>query len=144
MADTDLPVTGKSTSITVLLGGVVKALTDQITSFSAKPSITEVATKNLGQSGSKVDTEFDGWEGSMEVSDSNGAASDIVDAMESASRLRLPLSVIITETVSYANGTSRRYTYTEVKIISSDSSNSRGQARKITLGWKTGKQRVTA
>lgn len=144
MADTDLPVTGKSVSVTLLMGGVVKAVTDQVTSFSAKPMITTVETKKLGKSGSDVDTEYDGWEGSLELADSTGVGNDVVDAMESASRLRLPLSLILVETVSYANGTSRRYTYTEVKVISSDNSNSRGQVRKTTIGWKTGKQRVTA
>lgn len=144
MADTDLPATGKSVSITLLMGGAVKAITDQVTSFSAKPTITRIDTKALGQSGSKIDTEFDAWEGSLELADSNGAAGDIVDAMESASRLRLPMSLILVETVYYANGTSKRYTYTEVKVISFETSNSRGQVRKATIGWATGKQRVTA
>lgn len=143
MADTDLPVTGKSVSITVLLGTVPKRVTDQITSFSAKPSITEISTKALGQSGSFIDTEYDGWEGSIEIADSNGHADEIVDAMESASRLRLPLSLIITETINYADQSSTRHTYRECKITSSDASNGRGQARKVTLAWKTGKQRVT-
>ena len=144
MADTDLPISGKSVSITLLLGGTVKAVTDQVTSFSSKPTITKIDTKNLGQSGSKIDTEFDGWEGSLELADSTGAAGDIVDAMESASRLRLPMSLILVETASYADGASRRYTYTEVKVVSFDTSNSRGQVRKATIGWATGKQRVTA
>ena len=144
MADTDLPVTGKSVSVTLLLGGVVKKITDQVTSFSAKPMITVIDTKTLGVSGSKVDTEYDGWEGSIELATSSKDFDEVIDAMESASRLRLPLSFIVSETINYADLSSVRHTYVECKLTSADVSNSRGQARKGTLAWKTGKQRVTS
>ena len=143
MADIDLPASGKDTSIRVVIDGVLKLLQDQVTRFTAKPTYDEIVTKPMGVSGSKIDKEFVGWEGSIELAVNTATLDEMMDAINAALIARVPVVINIVDTSHYRNATSKTYTYPDVKL-DYDRSGQRGEAMKVTLGWKTGQNRIAA
>jgi len=143
MADTDNPVTGKDTKLSILVDGVSKLLQDQIVSFEANPIIDEIGTKVLGSSGQKIDAEYAGWELMIEFAPSTGAVDEIVDVLESSRRLGLPTSVIVADTTTYRDLTKTTHTYLELVMVTSKRSKRRAQAQNHALNFKTGKQRIS-
>ena len=143
MADTDLSATGKDTSITISINGTPVAIQDKIKNFNADPMITEIVSKHLGRSGSSVSQEFDGWEGSFEVDSSTGALDSAFDTIVAAIVTRTPVVLLITDTTYYRDGTSKTYTYPDVKITVGKKV-TRGENTTHPVKWKTGSNRIAA
>jgi hypothetical protein len=144
MADTDLGVTGKDAQITLSRNGVVAAIADAVVSRSAEPVLTEITQKHLGTSDVDVDVEHEGWKGEIEVTDKTSEIDEILDAVISDSRLRIPGILNYVETTHYRDGSSKTYVYPDIKIVSASKSAKRGEATTHRLSWRTGKNRIAA
>jgi len=144
MADTDVPVTGKDTKLSVLVDGAIKLVEDQIVNCTVKPMIDEVTTKVLGESGSKVDAEYAGWELEIEFAPSTSATDDIVDVLESSKRLGIPALVVVAVTTNYRDLTKKTHTYTNLVLTASSRSARRATAQSHSLTFKTGDQRIAS
>ena len=143
MSDLDLPASGKDTQIRIVVDGVLKLVQDQVTRFTAKATYDEIVTKNLGTSGSKIDKEFVGWEGSIELSVNTAAWDEIMDLINAALILRVPVLINIVDTTYYRNASSKTYTYADVKL-DYDRNVQRGESTKAPVGGKTGRNRIAA
>ncbi len=143
MSDIDLPISGKDTQIRVVVDGALKLVQDQVTRFTSKATYDEIVTKNLGTSGSKIDKEFVGWEGSIELSVNASTLDSLMDVINAALIARVPVLLNIVDTTYYRDGSSKTYTYPDVKL-EYDRNVSRGESTKATLGWKTGRNRIAA
>lgn len=143
MSDIDLPSTGKDTQVRVIVDGVLKLIQDQVTRFTAKTTYDEIVTKNLGTSGSKVDKEFVGWEGSIELSVNTATWDAVMDIVNAALIARVPVLINIVDTTYYRDGSSKTYTYADIKL-DYDRNVQRGEATKVNVGWKTGRNRIAA
>lgn len=143
MADTDLSATGKDTSITFSINGAPIQVQDKIKNFNAKPMITETVGKYLGRSGSSIGQEFDGWEGSFEVDQSTAAMDEGFDLVVAAIIARTPVVLLITDTTYFRDGTSKTYTYPDVKITV-EKKVTRGENTTHSCTWKTGSNRIAA
>ncbi len=140
MPDTDLPITGKDVSLVLLLNGVPRSVTDQVTRFEAKPVYDEIQIKNLGRSGSQIDMPFSHWEGTIELAISNSAIDDMIDLITLARRNRIPLEINATEIIRYRDLTSAGYQYRDMKLAF-DRKTVRGESNTITIAWKSGVDR---
>lgn len=143
MADTDLPVTGKDTSIVIIVGGTTQALFDQIEDFSAEQVVSTSIFRPLGTSTRKIDKEPEGYKGTFTVRTSTNAASLMEDILDAASRARLPTTVNIVRTTRYRNGTATTHIYRDCKLDFS-SKMKRGEQDATTVNWDSGEARVAA
>lgn len=143
MADTDLSATGKDTSITFSINGAPIQVQDKIKNFNADPMISETMGKYLGRSGSSIGQEFDGWEGTFEVDASTAALDEGFDLVVTAIIARTPVVLLITDTTYYRDGTSKTYTYPDVKITVGKKV-TRGENTSHPVKWKTGSNRIAA
>ena len=143
MADTDLSATGKDTSVTFSINGAPIQVQDKIKNFNADPMISEQMGKYLGRSGSSIGQEFDGWEGSFEVDSSTAALDEGFDLVVAAIVARTPVVLLITDTTYYRDGTSKTYTYPDVKITVGKKV-VRGENTTHPVKWKTGSNRIAA
>jgi hypothetical protein len=141
--DQNLPSSGKDTKIVITVDGALKEVVDQVTNFTAKAIYDEIVTKPMGQSGSLVDKEFVGWEGDIELALNTAEVDEMMDLINAALIARIPLLLVITDTSHFRDGTSKTYTYPDVKL-EYDARKKRGEANGITLRWKTGKNRIAA
>lgn len=141
MSDTDLPVEGRDVKLLILLNGALQRVVDQVTSFSANAAYDRVETKPLGTSDRKLDDVLTGWEGSVELSVSRPAVDDLMDQIHTAQRNRTALEVQLREQVLYRDGSRRTYLYREVKLQVA-TTNTRAEARKTTLNWASGTNRI--
>lgn len=143
MPDTSLPASGKDTSVTLSLDGALKQVQDQVTRFTCKPMYDEIVSKSLGKSGSNIDKEFAGWEGTIEFDVSNGTVDEMFDLINAALQTRIPTLINIVDTTHYRDLSSKTYTYPDVKL-DYDRRTARTEATKITVNWKTGLDRIAA
>lgn len=143
MADTDLSTNGYDTTITVSINGRPVQVQDKIKNFNAEPMMTEITAKYLGRAGSSISQEFDGWEGSFEVDCATGALDSAFDQVIAAVIARTPLVLLITDTTYFHDGTSRTYTYPDVKITVGKKV-VRGENTTHPVKWKTGSNRIAA
>lgn len=143
MSDVNTPITGKDVRVVLTINGAVRQVQDQVTKFSAKPVYDEIVTKNLGVTGSKIDKVLTHWEGSIELAVERATLDELVDTVNAARRNRVPVVINITETISYRDGSSKRYTYPDIKA-DFESSASRGEAKTFTINWKSGQDRIAS
>lgn len=142
MADQDLPISGKDTRLQFLVKGVPQAVTNQITSFTASRTVSEIMTKTIGSSTVFIDQEPEGWEGTFEVAAATVAIDDVMDAVDAAQRARLPNSLQLVDVTNYRNGTSNSWIYPDIKI-NYERTVRRTQATVIRITWKTGLARIS-
>ena len=140
MADIDLPISGKDTSIMVQLAGIPQGVQDKVLRFEAKPVFDEITSKHIGKSGSDIDNEFAHWEGTIEFSISSGIVDDLLDTVTQARIDRVPVLINATENINYRNGVSRSYQYLDLKL-QFDRKTVRGEANTISVPWKSGVNR---
>lgn len=136
----DVPSTGKDTSIQLLVDGVPMRLLSQITNFTADAVYDMIETKLLGSSGRKLDKEFTGWKGSLDISTADGQLDDFIDAYNFNVQNRIPQLVNIISVTRFRDGTSRTHVYPQVEVDWGVKVR-RGEARIVTLGWETGLDR---
>ncbi len=141
MADTDLPVEGRDTTILVMVNGVLQNVVDQITNFTSNCVYDRIETKPLGTTKTKIDDAPSGWEGTIELAVSRPTVDDFMDQLHTAQQTRVPMDVQIREQVRYRDGSVRTYLYREVKLQLA-TVNVRAEARKTTLNWKSGENRL--
>ena len=141
MPDLDLPVSGKDTQILISVDGVLVNVVDKVTSFNSRAVYDEIETKGLGTTERYIDKVPTGWEGDIELAVSRRTIDEIIDTIHAAQRARVPVLINIRSTTTYRNLTSKSYTYPDCKL-DFESRERRGEARTVTLGWKTGLDRI--
>jgi len=141
VSDIDLPVEGRDVAVMVMVNGQIKRLVDQITNFTSNAVYDRMETKPLGTADVLIDDVAVGWEGTIETAVSRATVDDFMDEVHAAQRARVPMAVQIREQVRYRDGTVRTYLYPECKLQVA-TTNVRAEARKTTLNWKTGKNRI--
>lgn len=141
MASASLDVTGKDSKLILTQNGVLIAVVDQITEFSASATYDEVRTKHLGRSGSRVQKEFVGWEGSLGFTRQNSALDDLIDQLNVFRKNRVPYIMNIAHSIFFRDGSTRGWIYRDVEI-EFETSTTRGEADTITSSWVTGNDRV--
>jgi hypothetical protein len=142
MADTNA-ASGQSASIQVIVDGVAVQIQDKVTGFTVKEKKTDIETKALGGSGTQIDQEFDGFEGSITVAASTAEVDEMMDTIRAAQIARVPVTVNIVGATAYRDASSKAYTYPDCKLTL-ETSVRRGEAIMHTLTWKTGKDRIAA
>jgi hypothetical protein len=140
MADTDLQVTGKNTSIRVVQNGTIVQIQDRVTNFTRDLEVSEVDGQYLGQTGRQTAQEFLGNKGTLEIEESTNAVGEFEDTIVAAMIARTPLVINIVDTTYYNDGTSVTYTYPDCKLTFGRRG-ARGEATKTTITWKNGKPR---
>jgi len=143
MADTDLPPPGKSTSIQLVVDGVITQIQDNVTSFTEQEDVDEIVTKPLGKSGSQISQEFVGHNGTAEVTESTSAPQDLQDLVNAARVARVPLVINIVRTTYFNDGSSVTHTYPDCKLTFGRKV-SRGEATVTTITWKNGTPRIAS
>lgn len=141
MADQDLPVTGKDIRVQVVVNGQLVITSSQATAFEDSDDNEEIVTKPLGTSRRFIDRIFEGHSGSITFANSAPDLELIRDEINTARTLRLPIIVNVTRRIFYRNADSVAHTYSDLKVDFS-SSDSRGEAREVTMAWTTGEPRV--
>lgn len=144
MSDTDLAVTGKDAQIVFLQDGLPRLVHDVVVTHSAEPILSEIAQKHLGTSDVDVDIEHEGWKGELEVSVKDTTLDGIIDVTISKIRLRVAGVLNLVETTRYRDGTSRTYTYPDIKITGAPKSLKRSEASTMRMQWRTGKNRIAS
>lgn len=142
MADTDLPITGKDVQARIIVGGQLRAVA-HIVRWEEKPVYDEVVTKALGTDGSQIDMPFTHWEGSLEIAENTADLDEVIDVINNARKLRIPVRVDLFRTYFYRDGTTRSYVYPDCKV-GFDNRASRGEAVSKTIPWKCGQHRIAA
>ena len=137
----DLPVTGKDTRVQVLIGGALVVTASEVTGFEDKDENETIVTLPLGTSQRRIDKIAQGHSGTITFANSDPDLEDIRDAINLANKNRVKIVINIRRTISYRGGQSRAHTYADVKVDFS-SSDSRGEARAVTMAWETGEARV--
>lgn len=143
MPDENLEVTGKDVSLLLMVNGQIKQVQDRVTSFNSQPTYDEIQVKHLGRGGSSVGKEFVEWSGTLELVVSDATADEFIDEVNASLKLRVPMKIDITEVIRYRNGTSKVYTYPDVKC-EFERSTTRGEANTVTINWKTGLDRIAS
>lgn len=143
MADTDLPLVGTDTTITLLLDGQI-VNTVIVTRFSAEPQIETVTSKPMGTVVVYHRTVPEGWRVRFTMDVSRPDADEFLDAITAAEVARVPTEVSLISRDSYQNGTSKSYLYPGLKRTSSPRQTQRGQATTLEFEFMTGKQRLAA
>lgn len=136
-----LPISGKDTKITLTVDGALKKVVDKITDFQCSDTLDEMVTKVIGESGSYVDHEFVGHEGSIEFAPDSKGPDEIQDEIQAARIVGAIVVVNVTETTHYRDLTTKTYVYPDVKIQWKRSAR-RGETQKMTYSWKSGVNRI--
>lgn len=141
-ADTSNPITGKDAKITLLSDGVLVEIQDAVTNFESEPQYETVETKPLGSTAVLHDATHIGWRLQVEVSMVGKEIDEFLDAVHAASKLRVPLTIAAQESISYRDGTSKRYTYVNLKLTGAPKQLRRGDAGSHRLTFMTGDDRI--
>lgn len=142
MSDQNLAVNGKDTQIVILFNGMPRRTLDTITSFSVERVSNELNQKHLGTSDVDVDIDFEGYKGELEASIKSADVDELEDLMSVSGRARIAYSVQIVDITRYRDGSSKTYTYPDVKFTSFSKSAKRGENSTARLSWRTGKNRI--
>ena len=141
MADTDLAVEGKDTSIVVTYNGVpIKAY--EAVRWEVEPIMDVQRTKPLGTTAVQIDSIPNGWKGTLEIDVSRKEADELLDTMNAASLTRVPGILAFTSTTLYRDLTKKTYTYLDCKIVGFNTTTARGEKTKTRIQWETGLERV--
>jgi hypothetical protein len=140
--DTSIPVTGKDFRITLALDGALIEIQDAVVSFEAEAQYETVETAHLGTTQKNIDSVITGWRVQIEVSMKTKEVDEFLDSVHSAGVLRVPVVISAQENVSYRDGTSKRYTYINLKLTGSPKSARRADAATHRLTFLTGDDRI--
>lgn len=141
--DTGLPATGKDCTVEILYNGAPVKVLEKVR-FTAKKVVTKTESRALGTTTRLINTEPDGWSGTIEVEMAGKEGDELIDLLTSAEILRVPGVIAISETTSYRNLQKKTYVYPDVKIVDHEKTVARGENVKLRLSWETGQNRVAA
>ena len=139
----NLFVKGKDHAIEVVQGGALLNVIDSVTRFNADPTYDSIETKVLGKTGQTIERVPTGWSGEIEAKAKGPAIDDLLDAYNAALNTRTPIIVNITESVTYTDGSRRRFVYPCVQLEISKSTQ-RGESTVYRMAWVTGTERLSA
>lgn len=135
------PITGVDTSVSLLLNGVAQKKA-KIEKFDVEMMTQKTESRSLGSTGVNIDVIPDGWKGSFEVHERNSSMDDLIDAYLLAKRTRIPISLILTQSKVYKDGTQKTHTYINVQIPGFSASFERGSNVRQKFEWQTGDDRI--
>jgi len=141
MADTDLPISGKDTKLTLVVDGTLVDVVDKITNFSSRATYDTMETKGLGTTETHIDKVLVGWSGDLEIAVARKTIDELMDVIHAAQANRVPVVINIHDTTHYRNGTSKSYVYPDCKV-EFEARKRRGESQTASLSWATGKDRV--
>lgn len=141
--DTSLAATGKDTTVEILYNGAPVKVLEKVR-FTAKKVVTKTETRPLGSTTRLINTEPDGWSGTIECEMAGKAGDELIDLLTSAEILRVPGVIAISETTNYRDFSRKTYVYPDVKITDYEKTVARGENIKLRLSWETGQNRVAA
>ena len=137
----NLLVKGKDHAIEVVRNGVLLGIIDVVTRFSADPTYDTVEEKVLGTTGQIIDRVPTGWSGEIEAKAKGPEIEDLLDTYNAALNARVPIVINITESITFTNGTRRRYVYPCVQLEIGKTVQ-RGENTTYRMAWVTGKNRI--
>lgn len=135
------PATGKDTKITITIDGALKKVFGKVVNHRKSVQKTTITTKVIGESGSYIDKEFDGIEGTVEIATDSKSIDEAIDLIDAAEIAGVPVVVALVETTKYRDLTSKTYAYADIKIDWEHEAR-RGDAQKHTFKWVTGLPRA--
>ena len=141
MGDLDLAATGKDTSIVVTYDGATIRTYEHVR-FEAEPVLDVLRGKSLGTTETQIDTIPTGWRITLEIETSKKDVDELIDTILSASILRVPGILSVTEKTTYRNLESQSYIYTGLKLTGSPKTVARGEKTKHRLQLETGTNRI--
>ena len=141
-SDTSNPVTGKDFRLTFARDGGLVEVQDAVVSYECEPQYETVETKPLGSTAVLHDATHIGWRLQVGVSMVGKEIDEFLDAVHAASKLRVPLTIAAQESISYRDGTSKRYTYVNLKLTGAPKQLRRGDAGSHRLTFMTGDDRI--
>lgn len=139
----NLFVKGKDHAIEVVRNGVLLGVIDAVTRFSADPTYDTMETKVLGVTGQVIDRVPTGWSGEIEAKAKGPEVEDLLDEYNAALNARIPIVINITESVTFTDGTRRRYVYPCVQLEIGKTVQ-RSETTTYRMAWVTGKERLSA
>jgi len=136
-------ITGKDVQVALSLDAAPQQIFDDVVSFERSPILEEASSRKLGKDFVDVDVEHAGWQGTTEIQVSSSVADELIDAITSAMRARLPYVLSFGEQIHYRDLSSKSYTYPMCKITGAPK-RVRAGAEKATVSftWKSGADRI--
>ncbi|MEL6347802.1 MAG: hypothetical protein AAFV53_32150 [Myxococcota bacterium] len=141
MADTDNAITGKDVTVTLTYNGLPVAVVEK-TEVSVRKLITEITTKPLGETVTRMNTEFEGWEIQLRLDTSRKEASEFVDLITAGELLRVPSLVGLTITKRYRNFEQKGHRYVDLVLTDYREQHRRDESSTEEMTLKTGLNRV--
>lgn len=141
-SDTSNPVTGKDFRLTFARDGGLVEVQDAVVSYECEPQYETVESAHLGTTTKNIDSVLTGWRIQLEVSLKTKEIDEFLDAVHAASTLRIPVVLTAQEQISYRDGSSKRYTYINLKLTAAPKSARRGDAATHRLTFMTGDDRI--
>jgi hypothetical protein len=137
-----LPITGKDTSVELMVNGIAQAIITAVVTFTEEEVADMIESEPLGTDDVEIKKLPKGWRGELEVNQKTGQLDNFIDAYDLAVRNNVPTLINIVRTYRYEDGTSKRHTYPDVTIAGINTSAQRGQNVRKRLPWRTGKARI--
>src|SRR5690606_33963113 len=141
MADHNMPIEGKDTSISISVNGQMVNVIDQVTNFSAEQTHSQREHRPLVTARVYRDLEPEGWSGTIEVAIASPDVDEVIDRIDAAKRAGIPVVINIRDRTRYRNGTSKTYLYPRCELGYSRSA-TRGESTTVSLAWETGEARI--
>lgn len=141
MSRSNLPASGKNTSIVWTVDGQPVAVASKVERFSVKTDKTQIEAKYIGESGKQIVEEFDGHSGSftavIDGPDFNTVEDASIASIIAGRNSNLGLNV----TTVYPDGSSESHAYPNV-VMQVEVSGARGETTKAAYTWMTGSPRL--
>ena len=142
-SDTSLPVTGKDIRVQVIVNGDLKIVSDEVTEFEDSDENETITTKPLGTSRRLIDKIHEGHSGTITFKNARKTIEQIRDEVNLARKNRVPIEINVSRSIFYRDGSSIKHVYNDLKLDFS-STDSRGDARTVTMNWETGEPRIAS
>lgn len=128
-------VKGKDTSIRILKNGEMVQVFEA-RSFTVNQDADITRHKHLGKIEDELDTNMNGWSGTVEIEKVGVAIDDFMDAVIENNLARIGADTItIAERIDYRDGASRTYVYGPCEVTVGENVAGKDEAVVQTLNW---------